>query len=242
MPELKTEVASPVARNTPRTLEELSKILELPLLAPELTDDQIAAGCNLARRYGLAAVIVRPSDLDSSERWALSPVALGAVIDWPHGYSTTAVKQYAARDALRRGAKEITVTMNTSKLISRQFQYLEMELLQIVQACHEVRALLTVNLESRHLSEEHKIVACRVVKRVEADFLATPDLRDVAFLAQYTQDRVLLKLRDATTLDVALEAYAAGCKRIETPNPAEILESLKILLASADDPLSEPRA
>jgi deoxyribose-phosphate aldolase len=214
----------------PTNLSDLSQLLELPLLGPELTDDAIAAGCNLARRNGLAAVIVRPSDLDSSERWALSPVALGAAIDWPHGYSTTAVKQYAARDALRRGAKEITVTMNTSKLVSRQFQYLEMELLQIVQACHEVRALLTVNLESQYLNEEHKIVACRVVKRVEADFLATPDLRDIAFLAQYTQDRVQLKLRDVATLDAALEAYAAGCKRIETPTPTEILEAWKLRL------------
>jgi deoxyribose-phosphate aldolase len=223
--------------NVPSTLADFSQILELPLFAPELTDEAIAAGCNLARRYGLAAVIVRPSDLDSSERWAVSPVALGAVIDWPHGYSTTAVKQYAARDALRRGAKEITVTMNTSKLVSRQFQYLEMELLQIVQACHEVRALLTVNLESQHLNEEHKIVACRVVKRVEADFLATPEFRDIAFLAQYTLDRVQLKLRGASTLDTALEAYAAGCKRIETPNAGEILEALKLRLASEAKPL-----
>jgi deoxyribose-phosphate aldolase len=210
----------------------LSQVLELPLFAPELTGDQIAAGCNMARRHGLAAVLVRPSDLDSSERWAVAPVALAAVIDWPHGYSTTAVKQYAVRDALRRGAKEITVTINTSKLVSRQFQYLEMELLQIVQACHEARALLTVNLESRHLNEEHKIVACRVVKRVEADFLATPELRDIAFLAQYTLDRVQLKLREVATLDVALEAYAAGCKRIETPTPAGILEAWKLRLAS----------
>ncbi len=226
MPELKHE---------PATLEDLSKIMELPLLAPELTDEHVSAGCSLAKRYGLAVVILRPSDLDSAERWLGSGVALGAVIDWPHGYSTTAVKQYAARDALRRGAKEITVTMNTSKLVSRQFQYLEMELLQLVEACHEARALLAVNLESEHLTEEHKIVACRVAKRTGADFLATPDLRDIALLAQYAQDRLQLKLRDAATLEAALEAYAAGCKRIETPNAAEILEAWKTRLASGAD-------
>jgi deoxyribose-phosphate aldolase len=229
MPELKTE---------PPALEDLSKIIELPLLAPELTDEQVSAGCSLARRYGLAAVILRPSDLDSAERWIGSGVALGAVIDWPHGYSTTAVKQYAVRDALRRGAKEITVTMNTSKLVSRQFQYLEMELQQLVDACHEAHALLTVNLESQHLNEEQKIVACRVAKRTRADFLATSDLRDIAFLAQYAQDRVQLKLRAAMTLEAALEAHAAGCKRIETPNAAEILDAWKNHLAGgADDRL-----
>src|SRR5260370_673671 len=128
MPELKTE---------PATLEDLSKIMELPLLAPELTDEHVSAGCSLAKRYGLAAVILRPSDLDSAERWLGSGVALGAVIDWPHGYSTTAVKQYAVRDELRRRPKKITVTMNTSKLISRPFQHLEIEVQQHFQASHE---------------------------------------------------------------------------------------------------------
>ena len=125
------------------------------------------------------------------------------------------------------------MTMNTSKLISRQFQYLEMELLQIVEACREVRALLTVNLETQHLNEEHKIVACRVVKRVSADFLATADPLDIAFLSQYTQDRVQLKLRDAASLDAALEAYAAGCTRIESSHAAEILEVWKVRLVPA---------
>ncbi len=128
--------------------------------------------------------------------------------------------------------------MNTSKLISRQFQYLEMELQQLVDACHEAHALLTVNLESQHLNEEHKIVACRVAKRTRADFLATSDLRDIAFLAQYAQDRVQLKLREAMTLEAVLEAHAAGCKRIETPNAAEILDAWKNHLAGgADDRL-----
>ena len=232
-----TEIKSDAA---PSTFEDLAKRLELPLLSPELGEDRAAAGCALARRLGLAAVVLRHSDLDSADRWIGPPVALSAAIDWPHGYSSTAVKQYAARDALRRGAKEILVTMNTGKLISRQFQYLEMELLQIVQACRESRATLTVNLESQYLTEEHKIVACRVAKRVEADFLATPVATDIAFLAQYAQDRIKFKLREVETLDAALEAYAAGCLRIESPNAGAILEAWKTRLeqATASSPVS----
>lgn len=211
----------------PRTYEDLSKIMELPVLAPELTEEQIHSGCDLAQRYGLATVTVRPSDLDLTARWTGSSVALGAAIDWPHGYSTTAVKQYAARDALRRGAKEITVTMNTGKLISRQFQYLEMELLQVAEACHEVRALLSVNLETGYLSEEHKIVACRISKRAGADFLATPEPLDIPILRQHAKDRIQLKLREAPTLESVLEAFAAGCTRIESPHAIEILEVWK---------------
>lgn len=209
------------------TYEEISGRVELPLVAPELTEESIAGGCEAAKRHGFSTVTVRPSDLDMAARWTGSAVALGAAVDWPHGYSTTAVKQYAVRDALRRGAKEITVTMNTGKLISRQFQYLEMELLQIAEACHEERALLTVNLETEHLNDEHKIVACRVLKRAGADFVATPKISDIAFLAQYTRDRIQLKLREVGTLETAMEALMGGCARIETPHAIEILEAWK---------------
>jgi deoxyribose-phosphate aldolase len=225
MPEVKIEAAADA--HLPSTYEDLSKIMELPVLAPEITEEEIHSACDLARLHGLATVTVRPSDIDLAAHWTGSFIALGAAVDWPHGYSTTAVKQYAVRDALRRGAKEITVTMNTGKLISRQFQYLEMELLQIADACHEAHALLSVNLESGHLSEEHKIVACRISKRAGVDFLATPEPLDIPLLRQHARDRIQLKLRGAPTLESALEGFRAECARIETPNAIEILKAWK---------------
>lgn len=217
----------------PHTYEDLAGISEYPLWDPHYSEEQVAQGCDLAKRLALAAVIVRPSDLDLAERWTGHSVALAAAVDWPHGYSTTAVKQYAVRDSLRRGAKEIIVTMNTGKLVSRQFQYLEMELLQIADACHEVRALLSVNLESEHLNEEHKIIACRVAKRAGVDFLATPNLADIALLREHTRDKIQLKYRGAETLDAMLEAFAAGCTRMESRNAEQILESWKARVTPA---------
>lgn len=222
MPEVNTETRAP------QTYEDLAGIMELPLIAPELSEEQIANGCEAARRHGLAAVIVRPSDLDLAARWTGSSLALGTAIDWPYGYSTTATKQYAARDALRRGAKEITVTMNSGKMISRQFQYLEMELTQIAEACREVHARLTVNLESPNLTEEHKIVACRVAKRAGADFLAATDPSDIPLLLTHARERFQVKAREVQDLDAALNAFAAGCTRMESANAAQILEAWKV--------------
>lgn len=225
MPEVKIEALTEIPG--PRTYEDLSKALELPALGAELTEEQVRGACDLARTCALGAIIVRPSDLDLASRWVNPPLVLGAAIDWPHGYSTTAVKQYAARDALRRGARELTVAINTGKLVSRQFQYLEMELLQIAEACHEISGKLIVNLESSHLTEEHKIVACRIAKRAGADLLATSQPLDLPLLRQHARDRIQLKLRDVSTLDAALEALAAGCTRLETAQPAGILEAWK---------------
>ncbi|HLJ51641.1 MAG TPA: hypothetical protein VKU01_36795 [Bryobacteraceae bacterium] len=222
------------ARNPrlPGSYQELAKIIELPLIGSELSEEQVAQGCETARQYGMASVIVRPSDVDLAERWTRSAFVLGAVIDWPHGFSTTAVKQYAARDALRRGAKEITVAINTGKLVSRQFQYVEMELIQIAEACHEIGAFLTVSLESGYLTDEHKIVACRIAKRVSSDFIATPEPSDVALLREHGKGRIQIKLRGAGTLEAALNAFDAGCSRIETARGAEILDAWKVRLAA----------
>ncbi len=222
-----------VTASGPRTCEDLATISELPLLDPQLTEEQVAEGCALAKRLCLGAVIVRPSDLDLAARWTGPSIALSAAVDWPHGYSTTATKQYAVRDALRRGAKEVVVTMNTGKLVSRQFQYLEMELVQIADACHEIHASLTVNLESEYLNDEHKIVACRIAKRASVDFLATPNLADIAILRDHARDKIQLKYRAAESLEAALEAFAAGCTRIESSHAEPIIEAWKARLVPA---------
>src|ERR1051326_4099561 len=202
MPEVNTEAA--VQAHEPKVYEDLSRIVEWPMLATELTEERIRIGCDLARQHGLAVITVRPSDVVLAQRWTGSSITLGTTIDWPHGYSATTVKQFAARDALRRGAKDDRLEEHTSELQSHSFQYLETELLQIAEACHEVQALLTVNLETPYLNEEHKIVACRIVKRAGADFLATPEPLDIALLRQHARDRIQIKLREASNLESAL--------------------------------------
>ena len=60
----------------------------------------------------------------------------------------TATKLYETRDLLRRGAKEIGVTIAVSKLLSREFQYVQTELLQLAEICHKESALLSVVFET----------------------------------------------------------------------------------------------
>ncbi len=162
-----------------------------------------------------------------------SDVRLAALVDSPYGYSTTAAKLYAARDLLRRGPQEIDTVMNTGKLVSRQFQYLETELLQMAEACHQSGALLKVSLESEHLTEELKIVACRIARRAGVDFIGTNKLEDVALLESHSRDRLKIKSSaPIADLEAALSARAAGCSRIELAAPAAILEAWKAKVAS----------
>jgi deoxyribose-phosphate aldolase len=208
---------------------DLGGLLEFSLTQPELSDDAIARAWETAKLSGVASIIVRPCDVDLVTRWMSgSGIRLGTVVDLPHGYSNTSSKLYAARDLLRRGAKEIDTVMNTGKLISRQFQYLEMELQQMAESCHESGAVLKVNIESEHLSEEMKIVACRVARRAKADYIGTNRAEDLPLLKEHSRERLKIKITaHGADLDTALAYREAGVDRVEVSDPASILASWK---------------
>ena len=120
------------AYQAPTTYEELAGMIEHSLVRPDLTEDLVAAGCRLAYDYRVAAAVVKPCDVDIAVRILDgSGVAVASVAGFPHGSSNTATKLYEGRDLLRRGAKEISLVVNVGKMISRQFQYVETEIMQM---------------------------------------------------------------------------------------------------------------
>ena len=211
------------AIETPPAID-IPGLLEQMLLRPELSETDVAQGCELAKRYAISAVIVRPSDVDLAVRWvAGSGTVLATLVE---SAGSTAVKTFAVRDMLRRGARQIETVMNTGKLVSRQFQYLEMELLQMADACHQAGAVLNVALENEFLNDELKIVACRVCKRAGVDSIASSALADIPLLKQYANERLKLK-SFASTLDQTLAFQEAGCSRLQTDQTAAIVEAWK---------------
>ena len=212
------------------TYADFAGLIEYAVTRSELTETDVSRACDLAKQNGVASVIVRASDVDLVARWMTgSGVRLGTLVDSPHGYSTTAAKTYAARDLLRRGVQEIDTVMNTGKLISRQFQYLETELLQMADACHQSAAILKVNLESEFLTEELNIIACRIARRAGADYIGTNKLEDVAILISHSRDRLKIKCHaPVVDLDAALAFREAGCARIELAEPVAVLEAWRL--------------
>jgi deoxyribose-phosphate aldolase len=233
------------ARPSLTTYEGLAKTIDHSLAGPELTGDQVVAGCELAKRFQVANVIVRPCDVDLAVRLLEgSGVGVGSLAGFPHGSTTTAVKLYEIRDVLRRGAKEIGVVLNISRLLSRQFQYVEMELLQAAEECHKQGARLAVIFENAYLSSELKIVACRIAARVEADFVQTSTafgpagytVEDLKLMRAHAPARVAVKAEGGVhTLENALEAQRAGCSRLGSTATAAILDAWKAQLDQAVD-------
>src|SRR5579872_6088536 len=223
------------------TYEGLAKMIDHSLVGPELTDEQVVAGCELAKRYQVASATVRPCDVDLAVRLLTgSGVTPGSIAGFPHGSSTTAVKLYEIRDVLRRGAKEVDMVLNISKLLSRQFQYVETELLQSAEECHKQGALLKVIFENAYLTDELKIIACRISARAEADFVKTSTafaatgytIDDLKLMRKHTPAHIGVKAAGGVrTLDKALEVYQVGCSRFGATATAAILDAWKARLS-----------
>jgi deoxyribose-phosphate aldolase len=226
----------------PATYEELAHRIDHTLVHPQLTDTQVVEGLNLARGYGVAAAIGRPCDVDLAVRTLQgSAVRPGAVCGFPHGSQNTATKLYEARDLLRRGAKAIDMVIGVSKLLSREFQHVQTELLQMAESCHKEGATLTVILENGYLNDELKIIACRCAERAEADFVSTSTgfaapytLEDIRLIRKHVPEEVGVKVAGIATLDEALAALDAGAGRIGTTETATILDEWKRRLAPTE--------
>lgn len=234
--------ATPGPRPPLADMASLARLLVRPLLAPDAADDALHAGLRAALQAGFGAVCVRPSDVDTAVRLCQdSGVAVGSVVGFPHGGATTASKLYEARDLLRRGAREIEMVINLGKLRSRQFQYVETEILQLAQACHESQAILKVTLENSVLTEDLKVIACKIAKRAEADVVKTatgfarvsPNWeQDLLLLQRVLKDVCVIEAGEgADNLDAVLRAYELGAGRIATPQAETVLAAWAARLA-----------
>jgi deoxyribose-phosphate aldolase len=223
--------------------EDLANMVDHALVKPELTAQQVVEGLEMAKRYGIRSVSVRPCDIDLAVR-ALgdSPVKPGSVSGFPHGSQNTATKLFETRDLLRRGAREIDMVIAISKLLSREFQHVQTELSQMSETCHKEGALLKVILETAYLTDELKIIACRCCERAEVDFVAASTgfapaghtLDDLKLMRKYLPEEIGIKAAGwVGTVDEVLAVYEAGCSRIGTTSTAAILEEWKARLERA---------
>ncbi|MGD0499123.1 MAG: deoxyribose-phosphate aldolase [Bryobacteraceae bacterium] len=225
------------------TYEDLAGMIDHSLLRPEFTAAQVVEGLETAKRYRVASATVRPCDIDLAVR-ALegNGVRPGSVAGFPHGSQNTATKLYETRDLLRRGAREIDAVIAISKLLSREFQYVQTELDQMAEACHKEGAILKVILENAYLTDELKIVACRCCTRAGADFVKTSTgfapsgcaIEDLKLMRRHVPPEMGVKAAAGVrTLDKALEVHAAGATRIGMTATAAVLEDWKARLAAA---------
>lgn len=141
----------------------------------------------------------------------MSSVKVASTAGFPWGSSATATKVYECRDLIRRGVREIYAFPNPGKMLSRQFQHQEIELIQMADDCLAAGATLKVVIDQGLMNDEMKIILCRMAKRVTAHYVATTQPRDQEMLVKYCGDRARVEAGGIQTLDDVCAAWNLGC-------------------------------
>ena len=218
------------------TYEQLAKTIDHSLLRPELTKADVIAGCELALRYNVASVCVKPCHVQLAARLlAGSDVAVGTVVGFPHGNSKIATKVFETQLALADGATEIDMVLNIGELRSGHTDYISAEVSAVVEAAHP-DALVKVIFENAYLTDEKKVLACKLCEGAGSDFVKTSTgfaptgatVEDIRLMRANVSPHVQVKAAHGVrTLDQLLAVIDAGATRSGATATAAILDEFK---------------
>ncbi len=213
----------------------LAGLIDHTLLRPEATPAQIETLCAEAARYGFASVCVNPGFVALC-RWRLAdtPVAVGTVIGFPLGATTTHVKLYEATEAISNGAGELDMVLNLGRLKADEFRAVADDIYAVVAAGHSAGVLVKVIIETALLTAEEKIAACLLASRVGADFVKTSTgfagggatVADVALMRRVVGPSVGVKASGGIrSLAEAQALLAAGADRLGTSVGVSLIQA-----------------
>jgi len=157
------------------TYAELAGMIDHSLLHPTMTDTDLEQGCRLAAKYQVASVCIKPYAVKQAKRWLRgSKVAVGAVVGFPHGGSTTESKRHETELACRDGAAEIDMVINIGKALSGDWAFVKRDVQTVVREAHRHGAIVKVIFENDLLPNQRiKGRLCRLCEAVKVDFVKT---------------------------------------------------------------------
>jgi len=230
------------------TYEQLAKVIDHSLLKPELTEEDVIAGCKLADRYHTATVCVKPCHVRlAAEILKDSDVLVSTVVGFPHGSNLTEVKVLEAEKAMDDGALELDMVLNIGQLRSGKIDYVRDDVKAICDTAHARGAKVKVIFENAYLNDEEKIAACKLCDQAGADWVKTSTgfapggatHEDLRLMRANVSEKVQVKAAGGVrTLPAILDVIDIGVTRCGATTTATILDDFK---AMQEDKRVEPK-
>ena len=219
------------------TYQQLAKVIDHSLLKPELTEADVIAGCELAHKYHVATVCVKPTHVKlAAELLKDSDVIVSTVVGFPHGSNRTEVKVLEANLAIDDGALELDMVLNIGQLRTGKFDFVRDDIIAVCDAAHTRGAKVKVILENAYLTDEEKRTACKLCEEAGADWVKTSTgfapsgatLEDLRLMRETVSEKVQVKAAGGVrTLDTILPVVDVGCTRVGATATAVILDEFE---------------
>jgi deoxyribose-phosphate aldolase len=226
-------------------VKELAKMIDHSILHPTATTEELKRACEVARKYDVASMCVKPYMVAATVDFLKgSDVLVGCVIGFPSGNSKTAVKVFETEQACKDGAVEIDMVINIGKALEGDWSYVENEIKAITETCHAHGAILKVIFEVDYVTSEADIVRlCQICTKVGADYVKTSTgfgfvkkengdfnytgatIPVLELMKKSIGPKVKVKAAGGVrTLDQLLAVQHAGCSRSGATATIEIME------------------
>ena len=230
------------------TCHDIAQMIDHSLLRPELTEQDVRKGCEVAKKYKVATVCCRPSEVALVKQLLQgSDVKTTTVIGFPHGCNKTETKVFEAEQAIKDGAVELDMVLNIGRLLDGDYDYVKKDIQAVVEAAHRSRAtrnerretsderriLVKVIFENYYLTDEQKKVACRLSEEAGVDFVKTSTgfadggatLEDLQLMRDNVSEKVQVKAAGGVRdLEMALKVRQVGCTRFGATRTETIME------------------
>jgi deoxyribose-phosphate aldolase len=225
---------NPMLSSKTITYAQLAKVIDHSLLKPELTEQDVIEGCRLAAHYHTATVCVKPCHVRlAAELLKGTDVLVSTVVGFPHGSNRTEIKVAEAQLAMDDGAMELDMVLNIGALRSGQADYVKQDIQAVCVAAHARGAKVKVIFENAYLTDEQKILVCKLCEAAGADWVKTSTgfapsgatLDDLRLMRANVSERVQVKAAHGVrTLDALLDVIDAGCTRCGATATAAMLD------------------
>lgn len=234
----------------------IARMIDHAVLLPTQTEDDLRAACAMCVEHQVASVCVKPSMvLLASELLAGTGVAPSTVIGFPHGGTTTVCKVRETEIACQQGAREVDMVVNLGRVLAQDWQYVEEDIRQVVEAARSSGAISKVIFETGLLPEDSlKIRLCEICEAAGAGFVKTSTgfgyikdadgtLRatgatehDIRLMCEHTSDQVQVKASGGIrSYDDAQRFVAMGATRLGTSGTKAIVAGEKGQLAQSQE-------
>lgn len=229
-------------------VNELAKMIDHSILHPTMTDADLKRECEIAKKYDVASVCVKPYAVKMAvEVLKESDVLVGCVIGFPAGNSAIEVKVFETEVACNDGAVEIDMVINIGKALQGDWEYIENEIEAVTKTCHQNGAIVKVIFETDYVTREADIrKLCEICTEVGADYVKTSSgfgfvkgndgkysyegatIANLKLMRESSGPKVKLKAAGGVrTLDGLLAVQQAGCSRCGATATVAILEDAK---------------
>lgn len=150
-----------------------TKCFDHTILNADASEADVKKVCDEARKYDFASVCVNSYyTAFVAKELKGTDVKVCTVVGFPLGQSTTEVKAFETQKAIEAGATEIDMVINVGALKDKKYEFVKKDIKTLKDVCGK-DIILKVIIETCLLTDEEKVIACKLSKEAGADFVKT---------------------------------------------------------------------